>query len=54
MFKPADTATILLDSDIRDWVVLPLFVIMVSAGVLRMRMGALLQGQPKTSRIIHE
>ncbi|KAL3898721.1 MAG: hypothetical protein SGARI_006612, partial [Bacillariaceae sp.] len=38
---------ILLDSDIRDWVVLPLFVIMVSAGLLRVHMGNLLKPAPK-------
>lgn len=38
--------TILLDPDIRDWVVLPLFVIMVAAGLLRHSVGVLLQGDP--------
>ena len=38
---------ILLDSDIRDWVVLPLFVIMVSAGLLRVHVGMLLKPDPK-------
>ncbi|KAL3906091.1 MAG: hypothetical protein SGILL_009415 [Bacillariaceae sp.] len=38
---------VLLDSDIRDWVVLPLFVIMVSAGLLRVHMGNLLKPAPK-------
>ena len=33
------TATLLLDPDIRDWVVLPLFVIMVAAGLLRHYVG---------------
>jgi ER membrane protein complex subunit 3 len=43
---------ILLDSDIRDWVVLPLFVIMVSAGLLRVHMGHLLKPAPKnTTRV---
>lgn len=43
---------ILLDSDIRDWVVLPLFVIMVSAGLLRVYLGTLLKPAPKnTSRV---
>lgn len=35
--------TILLDPQIRDWVVLPLFVIMVTAGLLRHTVGQLLQ-----------
>jgi hypothetical protein len=39
--------TILLDSDIRDWVVLPLFVIIVAAGLLRFYMGNLLNPAPK-------
>lgn len=34
--------TLLLDPDIRDWVVLPLFVIMVAAGLLRNFLGVLL------------
>ncbi|CAJ1931993.1 unnamed protein product [Cylindrotheca closterium] len=38
---------ILLDSDIRDWVVLPLFVIMVAAGLLRFHMGNVLKPDPK-------
>lgn len=38
--------TLLLDPDIRDWVVLPLFVIMVAAGLLRHSLGILLQGNP--------
>lgn len=38
---------ILLDSDIRDWVVLPLFVIMVAAGLLRFHVGMLLKPAPK-------
>lgn len=39
---------ILLDSDIRDWVVLPLFVIMVAAGLLRVHVGLLLKPGPKS------
>jgi hypothetical protein len=39
--------TILLDSDIRDWVVLPLLVIMISAGLLRHSVGILLKGKSK-------
>lgn len=35
---------ILLDPDIRDWVVLPLLIIMISAGLLRSYMGQLLRG----------
>ena len=38
---------ILLDSNIRDWVVLPLFVIMVAAGLLRVQVGNLLKADPK-------
>lgn len=40
------TENILLDSDIRDWVVLPLFVIMVAAGLLRFHMGNMLKPDP--------
>jgi len=36
---------ILLDPDIRDWVVLPLLVIMISAGLLRAYMGQLLKAK---------
>mmetsp|Transcript_18866 Transcript_18866/g.21617 ORF Transcript_18866/g.21617 Transcript_18866/m.21617 type:complete len:301 (+) Transcript_18866:117-1019(+) len=39
--------TLLLDSDIRDWVVLPLFVIMISTGLLRHFVSQLLKGDPK-------
>lgn len=39
--------TLLLDSDIRDWVVLPLLVIMISAGLLRHFVGLLLKPDPK-------
>lgn len=39
--------TLLLDSDIRDWVVLPLLVIMVCAGLLRHFSGLLLRANPK-------
>jgi hypothetical protein len=35
---------LLLDPAIRDWVVLPLFVIMIAAGLLRHYVGLLLQG----------
>lgn len=38
---------ILLDSNIRDWVVLPLFVIMVAAGLLRFHLGNMLKPDPK-------
>ena len=38
---------ILLDPNIRDWVVLPLFVIMVAAGLLRFHMGNVLKPAPK-------
>jgi hypothetical protein len=40
-------SNILLDSNIRDWVVLPLFVIMVAAGLLRFYMGNWLKPAPK-------
>lgn len=43
---------ILLDSDIRDWVVLPLFVIMVTAGLLRVHVGNLLKPDPKNQEKI--
>jgi hypothetical protein len=43
------TENILLDSNIRDWVVLPLFVIMVAAGLLRFHMGNILKPDPKNS-----
>mmetsp|Transcript_13322 Transcript_13322/g.20951 ORF Transcript_13322/g.20951 Transcript_13322/m.20951 type:complete len:298 (+) Transcript_13322:179-1072(+) len=43
------TSNILLDSDIRDWVVLPLFVIMVAAGLLRFYMGNILKPAPKST-----
>mmetsp|Transcript_19041 Transcript_19041/g.31593 ORF Transcript_19041/g.31593 Transcript_19041/m.31593 type:complete len:301 (+) Transcript_19041:114-1016(+) len=39
--------TLLLDSDIRDWVVLPLLVIMVAAGLLRHWVSTLLKPTPK-------
>jgi len=44
---------ILLDSNIRDWVVLPLFVIMVAAGLLRFHVGSMLKPDPKnTTKVI--
>ena len=43
---------ILLDSDIRDWVVLPLFVIMVSAGLLRVYVSMMLKPNPKNQEKI--
>jgi len=45
---------ILLDSDIRDWVVLPLFVIMVAAGLLRVQVGMLLKPGPKNQEKISQ
>ena len=39
--------TLLLDSQIRDWVVLPLLVIMICAGLLRSHVGRLLRPSPK-------
>jgi len=41
------TQTLLLDSQIRDWVVLPLLVIMITAGLLRTHVGRLLRPAPK-------
>ena len=41
------TQTLLLDSQIRDWVVLPLLVIMIAAGLLRAHVGRLLRPPPK-------
>lgn len=41
------TQTLLLDSQIRDWVVLPLLVIMISAGLLRAQVGRFLRPSPK-------
>jgi hypothetical protein len=46
------TTTLLLDPDIRDWVVLPLFVIMVAAGLLRHSVSVLLQGSPVKAQAI--
>lgn len=46
--------TLLLDSDIRDWVVLPLFVIMVSAGLLRHNVGVLLKSDPQKTPLIQQ
>jgi hypothetical protein len=48
------TQNILLDSDIRDWVVLPLFVIMVAAGLLRFHMGNLLKSAPKNASKVQQ
>jgi ER membrane protein complex subunit 3 len=44
--------TLLLDPDIRDWVVLPLFVIMVAAGLLRHHIGVVLQGSKQPIPVI--
>ncbi|KAL7542691.1 hypothetical protein ACHAXR_012000 [Thalassiosira sp. AJA248-18] len=41
------TQTLLLDSQIRDWVVLPLLVLMIAAGLLRAHVGRLLRPAPK-------
>ncbi|CAB9506561.1 membrane protein complex subunit 3 [Seminavis robusta] len=46
--------TLLLDSDIRDWVVLPLFVIMIAAGLLRQNVGVLLKADPQKSNFIQQ
>jgi hypothetical protein len=43
----APVPNLVLDSDIRDWVVLPLLVIMISAGLLRHFLGTVLKGAPK-------
>ena len=40
-------STLLLDPDIRDWVVLPLFAIMVLAGIIRHYVGILLANEKK-------
>lgn len=40
-------STLLLDPDIRDWVVLPLFAIMVLAGIIRHYLGILLANEKK-------
>ncbi|KAL7525256.1 hypothetical protein ACHAWF_001276 [Thalassiosira exigua] len=45
------TQTLLLDSQIRDWVVLPLLVIMITAGLLRAHVGRLLRPSPKA--VVH-
>ena len=42
--------TLLLDSQIRDWVVLPLLVIMITAGLLRAEIGKLLRPAPKKTK----
>lgn len=41
------TQNLLLDPDIRDWVVLPLLVIMIAAGLLRQHLGTLLRSKAK-------
>ena len=46
--------TLLLDSDIRDWVVLPLFVIMIAAGLLRHNVGMLLKADPQKQPMIQQ
>lgn len=46
--------TLLLDPDIRDWVVLPLFVIMVAAGLLRHYVGLLMHGAKQPVSYIHQ
>ena len=46
--------TLLLDSDIRDWVVLPLFIIMVSAGLLRHSVGVMLKADPEKTLFIQQ
>ena len=43
--------TLLLDPDIRDWVVIPLFFIMVIAGMLRHYVGLVLGGGDQKQRI---
>ena len=45
-------SNILLDAQIRDWVVIPLFVIMVCAGLLRFHVGNLLKPSPKNQSLI--
>ena len=48
------STTLLLDSDIRDWVVLPLFVIMIAAGLLRHNVGVLLKSDPTKTPYIQQ
>ena len=42
----SNNQNLLLDSSIRDWVVLPLLIIMIAAGLLRHYMGILMKGKP--------
>ena len=44
--------TLLLDSQIRDWVVLPLLLIMIAAGLLRAHVGRLLRPAPKPTPFV--
>ena len=44
--------TLLLDPDIRDWVVLPLFVVMVITGLLRHAVGQWMQGAKKKTPLV--
>ncbi|KAL7498331.1 hypothetical protein ACHAWT_007659 [Skeletonema menzelii] len=46
--------TLLLDSQIRDWVVLPLLVIMIAAGLLRAEIGKLLRPAPKQTKYMDD
>ncbi|KAL3788377.1 hypothetical protein HJC23_009183 [Cyclotella cryptica] len=46
IYRPPQ-ATLLLDSQIRDWVVLPLLIIMIIAGLLRSNIGKYLRPPPK-------
>jgi len=48
------STALLLDSDIRDWVVLPLFIIMVCAGLLRANVGILLKSDPQKTNLIQQ
>lgn len=45
-------STLLLDPDIRDWVVLPLFLIMIVAGLLRHYLGVLLASDKKAMPVV--
>ncbi|KAL7466074.1 hypothetical protein ACHAXS_006372 [Conticribra weissflogii] len=47
MENQRSSQTLLLDSQIRDWVVLPLLVLMIAAGLLRSQIGKYLRPAPK-------
>eukprot|EP00970_Alexandrium_tamarense_P016995 scaffold7945_cov183-Alexandrium_tamarense.AAC.6 len=47
------SAALLLDSQIRDWVVLPLLVLMIAAGLLRSSVGKYLRPPPKPIKAVN-